>query len=218
MAKDRCRIVVLISGNGSNLQAIIDAIAVQQIEAQVVAVVSNRADAYGLQRAQTAGIPTRVISNADYQDREIYDQALMACIDEFKPDLIVLAGFMRILSDGLVQHYLGRMLNIHPSLLPRHKGLHTHRRVLEAGEQEHGATVHFVSPELDSGPIVLQGKTRIQPSDNEQQLAQRVHEIEHKIYPQAIRWFAEGRLSLADNTVHLDNIPIRQYEQLSTDS
>ena len=216
MAQDRCRIVVLISGNGSNLQAIIDAIAAQQIAAEVVAVISNKADAYGLQRARTANIPTRVLNDADYNDREKYDQALMACIDGFEPDLIVLAGFMRILSDGFVQHYLGRLLNIHPSLLPRHKGLHTHRRVLEAGDQEHGATVHFVTPELDSGPIILQGKTLVQASDTEQQLARRVHEIEHRIYPQAVKWFAERRLSLVEHTVLFDQRPIRPEEQLDS--
>lgn len=214
MARDRCRIVVLISGNGSNLQAIIDAIAAQQIAAEVVAVISNKADAYGLQRAQTVGIATRVVSNTDYQAREKYDLALMACIDEFNPDLIVLAGFMRILSNGFVEHYRGRLINIHPSLLPRHKGLHTHRRVLEAGDREHGATVHFVTPELDSGPVILQGKTPIHPADTEQGLAQRVHEIEHQIYPQAIKWFAAGHLSLAGHTVLFDQRPIKPEQQL----
>lgn len=208
MDKIPCRIVVLISGNGSNLQAIIDTIASEQIPADVVAVISNKADAYGLERARTAHIQTDILSYTDFQDREKYDQALMACIDKYKPDLIVLAGFMRILTDSFVNHYHGRLLNIHPSLLPRHKGLDTHRRVLEAGDEEHGATVHFVTPELDSGPIILQGKTRVRNSDTEQGLTQRIHAIEHKIYPQAIQWFAEGRLSLSENSVLLDQLPL----------
>lgn len=213
MDKTPCRIVVLISGNGSNLQAMIDAIAVKQIPAEVVAVISNKADAYGLERANKANIPTEVLSYADYNDRQKYDQALMGCIDAYQADLIVLAGFMRILTDDFVNHYLGRMFNIHPSLLPKYKGLNTHRRVLESGDQEHGATVHFVSPELDSGPIILQGKTSVMDTDSEQQLTQRIHEIEHKIYPQAVMWFAEGRLSLSDNTVLLDQHPITPQEQ-----
>lgn len=218
MDKTPCRIVVLISGNGSNLQAMIDAITAEQIPAEIVAVISNKADAFGLERANKANIPTKVLSYADYNDRQTYDQALMACIDAYQADLIVLAGFMRILTDDFVHHYLGRMFNIHPSLLPKYKGLDTHRRVLESGDQEHGATVHFVSPELDSGPIILQGKTSVMDTDTEPQLTQRIHEIEHKIYPQAVMWFAEGRLSLSDNTVLLDQQPITPQEQIYTDS
>ena len=208
MSGKPCRIVVLISGNGSNLQAILDAITTEQIPAEIVAVVSNKADAFGLQRARLAEIPTRILSFADYQDRDKYDQALMAAIDAFKPDLIVLAGFMRILTDDFVNHYLGKMINIHPSLLPRHKGLHTHRRVLQAGDREHGATVHFVTPELDSGPLILQGKTQVNTADTEQTLTQRVHDIEHHIYPQAVKWFATGRLSLSEHKVLLDQKPV----------
>jgi len=213
MTTTPCRIVVLISGNGSNLQAIIDAIDAKQISAEVVAVVSNKADALGLQRARSANIPTQVLSYTDFNDRQKYDQALMACIDQYQPQLIVLAGFMRILTDRFVNHYLGRMLNIHPSLLPKYKGLNTHQRVLETGDKEHGATVHFVIPELDSGPIVLQGKIPVLATDTEQQLAQRIHEIEHEIYPQAVKWFAEGRLKLSDNKVLLDLQPITLQEQ-----
>ena len=200
-----CRIIVLISGNGSNLQAIIEAIAAREIPGDIVAVISNKADAYGLERSKKAGIPTEVLPYSDYNDRQKYDQALMACIDGYKPDLIVLAGFMRILSDEFVNHYLGRMVNIHPSLLPKYKGLNTHQRVLEAGDKEHGATVHFVTPELDSGPIILQGTVTVDANDNQQLLAEKVHKIEHQIYPQAIGWFTEGRLSLSDNKVRLDN-------------
>lgn len=207
-----CRIVVLISGNGSNLQAIIDATSANPRQAEIVAVISNKAEAYGLQRARLANIATQVLPYAEFNDRQKYDQALMACIDQYQADLIVLAGFMRILTDEFVNHYLGKLLNIHPSLLPKYKGLNTHQRVLEAGDKEHGATVHFVSPELDSGPIVVQGKIPVLASDTAQQLAQRVHEIEHKIYPQAISWFAEGRLCLLNNQVLLDQRAITPPE------
>jgi len=214
MVSARYRIVVLISGNGSNLQAIIDAIAKGQILAEIMAVISNQPEAYGLQRARSADIPSEVLSYADYNDREKYDQALMNCIDRYQPDLIVLAGFMRILSDGFVNHYLGRMINIHPSLLPKYKGLHTHRRVLQAGDSEHGATVHFVTPELDSGPVILQGKTSVQAMETEQQLTSRIHQIEHIIYPQTITWFAQGRLGLSSNSVLLDHQPISEQDKI----
>ncbi len=213
-----CRIVVLISGSGSNLQAIIDAIDTKQIPAEIVAVISNKAEAYGLQRAASANIATQVLPYAGFTDRQEYDQALMACINQYQPDLIILAGFMRILSNELVHHYPGRMLNIHPSLLPKYKGLNTHQRVLEAGEKEHGATVHFVTPELDSGPIILQGKIPILKTDNEQQLTQHIHKLEHQIYPQAVMWFAQGRLHLSGNTVLLDQHPITPQQQIYTQS
>lgn len=200
-----CRIVVLISGNGSNLQAIIDAIASKEIAGEIVAVISNKTDAYGLERARKASIPAEVLLYSKYNDRAIYDQALMGLIDQYQADLVVLAGFMRILSDDFVNHYLGRMVNIHPSLLPKYKGLNTHRRVLEANETEHGATVHFVTPELDSGPIILQGKINISENDTEQGLAERIHQVEHQIYPHAIGWFTDGRLRLSNNHVLLDD-------------
>lgn len=212
MPESPCRIVVLISGNGSNLQAVIDGIATERVAGKIVAVISNKTDAYGLVRANKADISTEVLKYEDFNDREKYDQALMNCIDRYKPDLIVLAGFMRILSNKFVSHYLGRILNIHPSLLPKYKGLNTHQRVLQAGDKEHGATVHFVTPELDSGPIILQGKIAVQDTDTEHQLAQRIHDIEHQIYPQAIDWFAEGRLRLSDNKVLLDNLPIDEHK------
>ena len=201
-------IVVLISGNGSNLQAIIDAIHGEELPARIVAVISNRADAFGLQRAQQANIPTEVIAATGIRSRDDYDSHLMACIDRYEPDLIVLAGFMRILSDRFVQHYLARMINIHPSLLPAYKGLDTHRRVLAAAEKEHGATVHYVTPELDSGPIIVQARIPVAENETEAELAQRVHQLEHKIYPYAVGLIAEGRLRLEHQTVMLDGKPI----------
>ncbi len=201
--RPRLPIVVLLSGSGSNLQAIIDA-ARTDLPVEIRAVISNRADAYGLERARLAGIPTRLLSHTDYPDRPAFDAALRTLIDSYRPDLVVLAGFMRILSDDFVRHYEGRMLNIHPSLLPRHRGLDTHARALEAGDREHGATVHFVTPELDSGPMVLQARVAVEPSDSPESLASRVLEQEHRIYPQAIRWFAEGRLKLEAGRALLD--------------
>ena len=200
-----CRVVVLLSGKGTNLQALIDASREPEYPAQVVAVISNKANAYGLQRAKTAEIPTAVLESKDYSDREAYDRALMQLIDSYQPDLIVLAGFMRILSDAFVEHYAGRMLNIHPSLLPRYKGLNTHQRVLEAGDTLHGASVHLVTPALDDGPVILQSSIEVLPDDTAESLAQRVHAVEHQIYPQVIRWFAEGRLRFEDDAAYLDN-------------
>lgn len=207
------RVVVLISGNGSNLQAIIDKIAIDKIPAQVVAVISNRADAYGLTRAQNAGIPVEVINHSNHEDRTAFDESLQETIDAYQAELVVLAGFMRILTDDFVNHYAGRMINIHPSLLPKYQGLNTHRRVLEAGEKEHGASVHFVTPELDSGPVILQAKVAVEENDTEQTLAQRVHEVEHVIYPQAVKWFAEQHLGLEGDTVLFDNKPMTQQQK-----
>lgn len=200
-------IAVLISGSGSNLQAIIDAVQAG-LPAEIRVVISNKAEAYGLERARLAGIPTRVLNHKDFPDRESYDVALAQLIDDSQAELVVLAGFMRILSDGFVRRYEGRLLNIHPSLLPRHRGLHTHARVLAAGDDEHGATVHFVSPELDAGPIILQARVPVQPDDSPESLAARVLQQEHRIYPEAIRWFAEGRLKLDHGRALLDGKPI----------
>jgi phosphoribosylglycinamide formyltransferase-1 len=197
--------VVLISGKGSNLQAIIDATHESDYPAQVVAVISNRPDAYGLQRARAADISTEILEADGFPNRNSYDQALMQLIDTYQPDLVVLAGFMRILSDDFVHHYAGRMLNIHPSLLPKYKGLNTHQRVLEAGDKQHGASVHLVTPSLDDGPVILQSSIEVLPEDTAESLAQRIHQIEHQIYPQAIRWFAEGRLRIENNHVYLDD-------------
>lgn len=197
-----CRVVVLISGNGSNLQAIVD----QSSKApyQVVGVITNKADAYGIQRAAEADIATStVVAQAD-ESRDQYDQRLQQAIDSYEPDLIVLAGFMRILSDALVQRYQGKMLNVHPSLLPRFTGLNTHQRAIDAGESEHGASVHFVVPELDAGPVILQAKVPVFDDDTAELLAARVHEQEHAIYPLVVKWFAEGRLTMTDGVALLD--------------
>ncbi|NMZ70030.1 formyltetrahydrofolate-dependent phosphoribosylglycinamide formyltransferase [Pseudomonas peli] len=200
----QCNVVVLISGSGSNLQALIDSIAHDGNPARISAVISNSADAYGLERAKQAGIATAVLDHKQFDGREAFDAALVEAIDAFDPQLVVLAGFMRILTPGFVRHYAGRLLNIHPSLLPKYKGLHTHQRALEAGDSEHGCSVHFVSEELDGGPLVVQAVVPVQSDDSPSSLAQRVHEQEHVIYPLAVRWFAEGRLQLAAQGAMLD--------------
>lgn len=199
-----CNIVVLISGSGSNLQALIDSIQTGNIPARISAVICNRADAYGLQRAQAAGIVTTLLDHKQFDGREAFDAALIKAIDGHNPQLVVLAGFMRILTPGFVRHYAGRLLNIHPSLLPKHKGLHTHQRALEAGDHEHGCSVHFVTEELDGGPLVVQAVVQVQSDDSPASLAQRVNQQERVIYPLAVRWFAEGRLQLATHGALLD--------------
>ena len=198
-------IVILISGSGTNLQAIIDAVERGDINASITAVISNRADAKGLQRARRAHINTIVVEQSDYPDRASYDQALIAEIDKYQPDLIVLAGFMRILSEQFINHFEDAILNIHPSLLPALKGLNTHRRALEASLQTHGASVHFVSNELDSGPVVIQAEVPVLDNDTEASLAERVLQQEHRIYPMAVAWFVDGRLELNGNNVLLDD-------------
>jgi phosphoribosylglycinamide formyltransferase-1 len=201
-------IVVLISGSGSNLQAIIDAVASGRLPVEIRAVISNRPGVKGLERAQQSGIPTEVLDHHEHASREAFDKALQACIDAYEPRLVVLAGFMRLLTDAFVNHYAGRMLNIHPSLLPNFKGLNTHQRALEAYHQgettEHGASVHFVTPDLDGGPIILQASVPIRADDTPESLAARVLMVEHQIYPQAIQWFAEGRLTMQDHHAVLD--------------
>ncbi|MCD1608984.1 phosphoribosylglycinamide formyltransferase [Stutzerimonas kunmingensis] len=208
-----CNVVVLISGSGSNLQALIDSQA-EDNPARIRAVISNRADAFGLTRAQDAGIPTAVLDHKAFDGRDSFDAALMEVIDEHAPDLVILAGFMRILTPGFVRHYQGRLLNIHPSLLPKYKGLDTHRRALEAGDSEHGCSVHFVTEELDGGPVAIQAALAVEPGENIEQLTQRVHAAEHQIYPLAMRWFAEGRLRLAEQGAMLDdvNLPASGYQ------
>ncbi|GAA0786743.1 phosphoribosylglycinamide formyltransferase [Marinobacterium sediminicola] len=198
------RIVVLISGSGSNLQAILDQTLDGQINGKIAAVISNRPDAFGLTRAEQAGVVARLLDHKAFADRESFDAALIELIDSYQPDLVVLAGFMRILTPELVRHYHGRLFNIHPSLLPKYKGLHTHQRALEAGDAEHGCTVHFVTEELDGGPLIVQAKTDILTGDDEQSLQQRVHQLEHQIYPLAVQWFCEERLSLSGDGVMLD--------------
>ena len=202
------RIVVLISGGGSNLQAILDAMAEGRLPAEVSLVVSNRSDAGGLDRARTAGVPTAVVSHHDYPDRESFDQALIETIDPAKPHTVALAGFMRILTPAFVAHYRGRLLNIHPSLLPRHRGLHTHSRALEEGDEEHGCSVHFVTEELDGGPLVAQAAVPVHANDTEASLSKRVGEREHQLYPLVLRWRAEGRLLLTENGAELDGEPL----------
>jgi phosphoribosylglycinamide formyltransferase-1 len=195
------RIVILISGRGSNMEAIVRACAEQQWPAAVVAVVSNRPDAEGLAFAREHGIATAVVDHKAFPAREAFDAALAGAIDGFTPDLLVLAGFMRILGADFVRRYEGRFLNIHPSLLPAFTGLHTHRRALQAGCKLAGATVHFVTPELDHGPIVMQAAVPVLPGDDEEALSARVLATEHVIYPLAVRWFVEGKLNLADGVV-----------------
>lgn len=198
-----CNIVVLISGSGSNLQAIIDDLA-EHPTAKIRAVISNRADAYGLVRAQQAGIAQHILNHKVFADRLAFDSALIEVIDQYQPDLVVLAGFMRILTPEFTRHYAQRLLNIHPSLLPKHKGLDTHQRAIAAGDTEHGCSVHFVTEELDGGPVVIQASLAISADDNAEQLAQKVHALEHQVYPLAVRWFAEGRLQLHEHKAMLD--------------
>ncbi|WP_341649061.1 phosphoribosylglycinamide formyltransferase [Thauera humireducens] len=194
-------IVILVSGRGSNMQAIVDA-AIPG--ARIAAVISNRPDASGLAFAAERGIETAVVDHKAYADRAAFDQALAGCIDGYRPDLVVLAGFMRVLTDDFVRRYEGRLINIHPSLLPSFPGLHTHRRALEAGVRVHGATVHFVTATLDCGPIIVQAVVPVLPGDDEARLAARVLAQEHCIYPQAVRWFVDGRLSVdGQGRVHL---------------
>jgi phosphoribosylglycinamide formyltransferase 1 len=195
------RIVILISGQGSNMRAIVEQCAAQAWPAQVVAVLSNKADAAGLIFAEQRGIRTGVVDHRSYSSRDEFDQTLATDIDAHAPDLLVLAGFMRILGARFVQRYEGRCLNIHPSLLPAFPGLHTHRRALQAGCQAVGATVHFVTPELDHGPIVMQSVVPVRPGDDESSLAARVLATEHVIYPLSVRWFVQGDLELAGSLV-----------------
>ena len=201
-SREKLRVVVLLSGGGSNLQAIIDNAGNMPIE--ICVVISNRADAYGLERAERVGITTRVLDHKTFSDRERYDQALLELVDSFNPGLVVLAGFMRILTTDFVSHFHGRMLNIHPSLLPRFRGLQTHQRALDEGETTHGVSVHFVTEELDGGPLIAQAQVLVQAEDDASSLGARVLRREHRLYPLVIHWFAEGRLQLADNRVTFD--------------
>ncbi len=195
------RLVVLISGSGSNLQQFIDQTAAGKLNAEISAVISNRADAYGLQRAEKAGIETVVLDHTRFIDREAFDDSLAQVINSYQPDLIILAGFMRILSEPFVKQFAGKLLNIHPSLLPKYKGLHTHRRALEDGQKQHGASVHFVIPELDAGEVIMQGIVPVKETDTEETLADRVHQIEHIIYPKAVRLVLEGELETLEKPV-----------------
>ncbi len=200
------RILVLISGNGSNLQTVLDHCASGKIAGQVVGVISNRADAYGLVRAQKAGVATSVLAQQQFACREDYDLALQGLMAGYQPDLVVLAGFMRILSGDLVRHFAGKMINIHPSLLPKYQGLHTHQRAIDAGDNEHGASVHFVTEELDGGPVILQARVPIFEGDDADEVAARVQVQEHSIYPLVVQWFCEGRLQMREGAALLDGV------------
>lgn len=201
-------IVVLISGNGSNLQAIIDACKQKKINGTLRAVFSNKADAYGLERARDAGIAAHALSAAQFASREAFDRELMQEIDAYAPDVVVLAGYMRILSPAFVAHYAGRLLNIHPSLLPKYPGLNTHRQVLDNGDPEHGTSVHFVTDELDGGPVILQAKVPVFEGDSEEDVTARVQTQEHAIYPLVVSWFVDGRLEMRDGAAWLDGAPL----------
>lgn len=203
------RIIVLVSGNGSNLQALIDTTQTQEgLGGEIIAVISDKADAFGLERARQVDIPAITLMPQDFTSREEYDLQLARIIEEQQADLIVLAGFMRILSPAFTLKFHGKLLNIHPSLLPKYKGLHTHRRVLEAGDDEHGLSIHFVTEELDGGPLILQAKIPVMPEDDEASLAAKVQKQEHTLYPIVVRWFLLGRLQLIGDYPALDGKPL----------
>ena len=222
----RKSIVILVSGNGSNLQAIIDAIATGNTAAvaigakgaKISAVISNVANAYALERANKAGIPTKTVVHSEFDTREAFDENLQSLIDQFNPDLVVLSGFMRLLTEPFVTHYHGRMLNIHPSLLPKYRGLNTHKRALASDDTSHGASVHFVTPDLDSGPVVVQALVDIVDGDTVDTLAERVLKEEHYIYPLVINWFVEGRLYMKDGDVIYNGAVLSSPIVLSADS
>lgn len=203
-----CRLVVLVSGGGTNLQSLIDACANGTVDGRIVAVVSNKPGAGGLARAEAAGIPTLTLDHRQYPDRENFDAALRDAIAPYDPSLVVLAGFMRILTPGFVAAFRGRLVNIHPSLLPLYPGLDTHRRAIEAGDREAGATVHFVTEALDGGPAIVRARVPVLPDDTPESLAARVLEQEHRIYPYAAKLFCEGRLAMAEDHVQLDSRPL----------
>jgi len=210
------KIVVLISGDGTNLQEIISKLHNSELADQhikIAAVISNKSDAFGLQRAQNAGINNQVVQSEGIDSREQYDALLSEELDKYQPDLILMAGFMRVLSSQFVNKYLGRMLNIHPSLLPKYQGINTHQQAIDAGDKEHGASVHFVTPDLDSGPVILQAKVPVFDEDSAQDLAARVLTQEHLIYPLAAQWFLSGRLTMVNNQAILDNnlLPVNGY-------
>jgi phosphoribosylglycinamide formyltransferase-1 len=205
---DTPRIVILISGTGSNMVTIAEQARAGDIPGLVAAVISNRPDVAGIQHARDRDLPTEVLDHKAFDSREAFDAALIPVIDQYQPDLVVLAGFMRILSADFVRHYQGRMLNIHPSLLPKYQGLNTHQRAIDAGDEEHGVSVHFVTEELDGGPVVIQAAVPVLEDDDAATLQRRVQQQEHIIYPIAVKWFVEGRLKMTDNGVTLDKQPL----------
>ena len=202
------QLAVLISGSGTNLQAIMDAQKAGTLDAEIAVVFSNRANAAGLERAAQAGIPTASLDHRDYPDREQFDQAMIEVLTPYAPDTVVLAGFMRILSAVFVRHYAGQLINIHPSLLPKYRGLNTHARALEAGDSEHGCSIHFVTEELDGGPLIAQAPIAVHANDTVDSLSKRVQQREHLLYPQVLQWRAQDRLELTDNGVVLDGKPL----------
>ena len=204
----RPKIVILISGGGTNMQAIAEACSCEEIDADISAVISNRPDALGLQRAEDAGIETRVLDHKQFAQREAFDGELIKLINEFDPELIVLAGFMRILSADFVRHYKGRLINIHPSLLPKYQGLSTHQRAIDANDKEAGVTVHFVTEELDGGPNLIQATVPVLANDTANSLQARIHKKEHVIYPLAVKWFIEGRIQMTGEHALLDGTPM----------
>ncbi|NQV85593.1 MAG: phosphoribosylglycinamide formyltransferase [Woeseiaceae bacterium] len=200
----RCKTAILISGSGTNLQAFIDAVAGGDLDLELAVVFSNNAKAYGLERADQEGIPTACISHGSFSDRSSFDQALIRELEPYQPELLILAGYMRILSPGFVAHYAGRILNIHPALLPLYPGLNTHQRALDSGDQWHGSTVHFVTEELDGGPRILQGRLPVTLGETAANLASRVQAVEHKIYPEAAGWVASGRARFRNGECWID--------------
>jgi phosphoribosylglycinamide formyltransferase-1 len=200
----RCKTAILISGSGTNLQAFIDAVQEGDLDLELSVVFSNNPNAYGLERAEKAGIPTACIQHSDFLDREAFDRAIIAELDRFHPDLLILAGFMRILTPVFVAHYAGKILNIHPALLPLYPGLNTHQRVLDAGDEWHGSTVHFVTERLDAGPRILQGRLAVIPGESADELQKRVQALEHRIYPTAAGWVGSGKVVYQDGETWID--------------
>ena len=201
-------LVVLVSGHGSNLQAILDRVAAGSLPVDVRAVLSDRPEAEALGRARSVGVQTETVTPAEFSDKTAYDEALIRAVDAYAPELVVLAGFMRILGPGFVRRHAARMLNIHPSLLPKHRGLHTHRRALEAGDATHGCSVHFVTQELDGGPVIAQAEVPVLPGDDEMTLRARVQGREHQLFPEVIGWYATGRLRLDGQRPLFDGVPL----------
>ena len=217
-APSRLPVVILISGAGTNMLRLTELAQRGELPIDIRAVVSDRSDAKGLSAASSLGIPIRTLNPKAFADREHFDVALAELIESYSPQLVVLAGFMRILSAAFVQRFTGRLLNIHPSLLPKYRGLHTHQRALEAGDSEHGVSVHFVTEELDGGPVVIQARVPVLPDDTEAALAARVQKQEHQIYPEAVRWFADGRLKYAQGKAVLDGQELVAPVQVSANS
>ena len=209
-------VVILISGRGSNLQAIIEAARHNELDIDIRAVISNRPDVAGLERAREAGIEAITVDHKTFESRDAFDIALQQCINQYEPQLLILAGFMRVLGNDFVDHYAGRMLNIHPSLLPKYPGLNTHQQAIDNHDSTHGASVHFVTTELDGGPVVIQVEVTVLETDNAQTLATRVLQQEHRIFCEAIQWFAEGRLKLVDDKVYLDNERLLQPRMIKS--